>query len=184
MLRNQGLTDVVYSLAIANPGRVALHNFPTHLRQFDPLEGAARSTSLPSTSCAPGNGGCRATTTSGPILHMPRLQHFEQLTDPHSLARLKQLYGVGRRDRHRGRPSRGIAAARVRVQRHGVPYLPADGLPALQSDRFLTVDFRPEVYTRLGMDWIARNGFRDVLARHCPELTDKIGGGKAVFAPW
>ena len=34
------------------------------------------------------------------------------------------------------------------------------------------------------MDWIKRNGFRDVLARHCPELTDKIGSGKAVFAPW
>ena len=24
----------------------------------------------------------------------------------------------------------------------------------LQSDRFLTVDFRPEIYSPLGMDWI------------------------------
>ena len=28
----------------------------------------------------------------------------------------------------------------------------------LQSDRFLTVDFRPEVYTPFGMDWVANNG--------------------------
>ena len=40
----------------------------------------------------------------------------------------------------------------------------------LQSDRFLTVDFRPEIYTPLGMDWIERSGLSTVLLRHCPEL--------------
>ena len=54
----------------------------------------------------------------------------------------------------------------------------------LQSDRFLTVDFRPEIYTPLGMDWIERNSLSSVLLRHCPELAGTIGQGKAVFAPW
>ncbi len=40
----------------------------------------------------------------------------------------------------------------------------------LQSDRFLTVDFRPEIYSPFGMDWIANNGMTSVILRHCPEL--------------
>ncbi len=54
----------------------------------------------------------------------------------------------------------------------------------LQSDRFLNVDFRPEVYTPLGMDWIERNSFTSVLLRHCPELAGVAASGKAVFAAW
>ena len=40
----------------------------------------------------------------------------------------------------------------------------------LQSDRFLTVDFRPEIYSPFGMDWIAQNGMTSLILRHCPEL--------------
>ena len=41
----------------------------------------------------------------------------------------------------------------------------------LQSDRFLTVDFRPEIYSPFGMDWIANNGMTSLILRHCPELS-------------
>ena len=40
----------------------------------------------------------------------------------------------------------------------------------LQSDRFLTVDFRPEIYSPLGIDWIENNGMTSVILRHCPDL--------------
>ena len=40
----------------------------------------------------------------------------------------------------------------------------------LQSDRFLTVDFRPEIYSPFGMDWIANNGMTSLILRHCPDL--------------
>ena len=40
----------------------------------------------------------------------------------------------------------------------------------LQSDRFLTVDFRPEVYSPFGMDWVAQNGMTSLILRHCPDL--------------
>ena len=40
----------------------------------------------------------------------------------------------------------------------------------LQSDRFLTVDFRPEVYSPFGIDWIANNGMTSLILRHCPDL--------------
>ena len=54
----------------------------------------------------------------------------------------------------------------------------------LQSDRFLTVDFRPEVYTPLGMAWIERGSTADVVQRYCPQLTGLVGTGRAAFAPW
>ena len=54
----------------------------------------------------------------------------------------------------------------------------------LQSDRFLTVDFRPEIYSPFGMDWIAKNGMTSVILRHCPELAAVLPRGASAFAPW
>ncbi len=54
----------------------------------------------------------------------------------------------------------------------------------LQSDRFLTVDFRPEVYSPLGMDWIANNGMTSVILRHCPELAGSLPRSGNAFAPF
>ena len=54
----------------------------------------------------------------------------------------------------------------------------------LQSDRFLTVDFRPEVYSPLGMDWVERNSMTSVILRHCPELAAVLPRDRTAFAPW
>ena len=54
----------------------------------------------------------------------------------------------------------------------------------LQSDRFLTVDFRPEIYSPLGMDWIANNGMTSVILRHCPQLAGVLPRNASAFAPW
>ena len=54
----------------------------------------------------------------------------------------------------------------------------------LQSDRFLTVDFRPEVYTPLGMDWVERNGMTSIILRNCPEPRGLLPRTGSAFAPW
>jgi Animal haem peroxidase len=54
----------------------------------------------------------------------------------------------------------------------------------LNSDRFLTRDYWPEVYTREGMDWIADNTMLTVLLRHYPELRPALRGLDNAFAPW
>ena len=38
----------------------------------------------------------------------------------------------------------------------------------LKSDRFFTYDYRPEVYSQEGLDWIERNTLASVLCRHYP----------------
>jgi hypothetical protein len=54
----------------------------------------------------------------------------------------------------------------------------------LKSDRFFTTDFRPEVYTQTGIDWVNRNKMKDVILRHYPELTPSLEGMPNAFLPW
>jgi hypothetical protein len=184
VLRKYGLSDVVASFATANAGAITLHNFPHHLRRFpvdggDPIDLAAVDILRTRQRGVPRYNDFRA------HLHMPRLQHFEELTtDPHSLARLERLYGsVDEIDTVVGllaeKPPPGFGFSDTAFR---IFLLMASR--RLQSDRFLTKDFRPGVYTRLGMDWIADNTFSDVLERHCPDLVAVLPRGKAVFAPW
>ena len=46
----------------------------------------------------------------------------------------------------------------------------------LKSDRFFTRDYRPEVYTKAGIDWVEDNTMRTLLLRHFPELEPALQG--------
>ena len=46
----------------------------------------------------------------------------------------------------------------------------------LKSDRFFTGDYRPEVYTQEGLDWMDANSMRTLLLRHFPELGPALAG--------
>jgi Animal haem peroxidase len=54
----------------------------------------------------------------------------------------------------------------------------------LKSDRFFTYDYRPEVYTKEGLRWIADNTFGTVLQRHYPGLAGSLRGVRNAFTPW
>ena len=54
----------------------------------------------------------------------------------------------------------------------------------LNSDRFFTDDYTPEVYTQAGLDWIADNSMATVLLRHHPELAAALQGVTNGFAAW
>ena len=54
----------------------------------------------------------------------------------------------------------------------------------LKSDRFYTYDYRPEVYTKEGMDWIEDNTMKSVLLRHYPNLHAALSGVDNCFKPW
>ena len=46
----------------------------------------------------------------------------------------------------------------------------------LEADRFFTRDYRPEVYTAEGIDWVESNSMRTLLLRHFPELEPALRG--------
>jgi hypothetical protein len=54
----------------------------------------------------------------------------------------------------------------------------------LEADRFFTRDYRPEVYTKEGIDWVESNSMRSLLLRHFPELEPALEGVANPFAPW
>jgi hypothetical protein len=54
----------------------------------------------------------------------------------------------------------------------------------LKSDRFFTKDYRAEIYTQWGLEWIDRSSMVDVLLRHYPALAPSLEGVTNAFAPW
>ena len=54
----------------------------------------------------------------------------------------------------------------------------------LNSDRFFTDYFTPEVYSPVGYQWVVDNDFTSVLLRHWPQLRSTLAGVANPFAPW
>ena len=54
----------------------------------------------------------------------------------------------------------------------------------LKSDRFFTDDYRAEIYTEFGLDYIRKGTMSGVLRRHYPQLARPLEGVKNAFHPW
>jgi hypothetical protein len=183
LIRKTGLANSLYSLGIAHPGAITLNNYPRALQSFE-RDGELIDLSVVDLVRTRRRGVPRYNDfRSG--LHKPRIRRFEDLSsDPETVARLKDVYRtVDEIDAMVGlfaeNPPEGFGFSDTAFR---VFILMATR--RLQSDRFLTVDFRPEVYTPLGLDWIERNGMTSVLLRHCPELGNSLPRSASAFAPW
>ncbi|WP_305985020.1 peroxidase family protein [Roseibium sp. MMSF_3544] len=184
--------DVFYSLATSNPGALTLHNYPNGLRTLQKRIPVDRVIDLAAVD----------------ILRdrergVPRFAEFRRLTgmkEPKTFADItdnkewqKQLAEVYDDDvekvdllvgtlaesqSERGQPYRfGFSDTAFRIF-----ILMASR--RLKSDRFFTDDFRPEVYTEVGLAWVKENGFRSVVERHLPELTSAMADARNPFFPW
>jgi len=191
VMRETGLANTLYSFGIAHPGAITLHNYPNALRKFQ------RTGSDPETEDkeiidlavvdlmrlrrrgVPRYNDFRAG------LHKPRITRWEDLTEnPDDVALMKEIYGaIDRVDTMVGlfgeTPPAGFGFSDTAFRIFIVM-----ASRRLQSDRFLTVDFRPEIYSPLGMHWIANSGMTSVIQRHCPELASLIPRDGNAFAPW
>jgi hypothetical protein len=120
------------------------------------------------------------------LVHKPALTSFEQLTDnPEWVEQIRSVYDgdLERVDLQVGlyaeTPPAGFGFSDTAFR---IFILMASR--RLNSDRFFTTDFTPEVYTPLGMRWIEDNGFASVLLRHFPDLRPSLLAGRNPFAPW
>ncbi|MEC4017872.1 peroxidase family protein [Streptomyces sp. H27-D2] len=183
VIRKTGLTDSLYSLGITHPGAITLHNYPRSLQKFE-RDGELIDLSVVDLVRTRRRGVPRYNDfRSG--LHKQRVRSFEDLsTDPETVARLKDVYrNVDEVDTMVGlfaeNPPEGFGFSDTAFR---IFILMATR--RLQSDRFLTVDFRPEVYTPLGMDWVEKGDMTAVILRHCPELASLLPRDASAFAPW
>ncbi|GLZ02155.1 peroxidase family protein [Actinoplanes sp. NBRC 103695] len=179
-LRTLGLTNVLHSFGTAHPGAITLHNYPRTLMNLE-REGELIDLSVVDLvrtrrRDVPRYNDFRAG------LHLPRITRWEDLSaDPSTVAKLRSVYrSIDEVDTMVGMfaetPPDGFGFSDTAFR---VFILMASR--RLQSDRFLTVDYRPEIYTQFGLDWIAENTMSTIIKRHCPTLNPPA---ENAFAPW
>ena len=182
-LRTIGLPTLLYSFGISHPGAIRLHNYPRLLQAFE-RDGERVDLSVVDLVRTRRRGVPRYNDFRAG-LHKPRIRHWEELCeDRESVRRLRKVYrSIDEVDTMVGlfaeTPPEGFGFSDTAFR---IFILMASR--RLQSDRFLTVDFRPEIYSPFGIDWIADNGMTSVILRHCPELTSVLPRGGNAFAPW
>ena len=179
-----GLENLLYSFGVSHPGAMRLHNYPNHLRKLTRFDGTTVDLATIDVLRDRERGLPRYNDFRR-LLHMPEARSFDQLTDNPEWAReLRDVYGdVDRVDILPGVLAEplpdgmafGDTAFRIFI-------LMASR--RLNSDRFFTTDFTPEVYSPVGMEWVRDNTMTSVLLRHCPALSPALAHVKNAFWPW
>ena len=176
--------DLLYSLGVAHPGQVCLHNYPRFLQRFTRPDGTVLDVASVDVLRDRERGVPRYCAFRR-ILGMPVPGSFAELThDPVWVEELRDLYGeVERVDLLVGMlaetppPGFGFSDTAFRV-------FVLMASRRLRSDRFFTTDFTPQVYTPEGIRWVEESDMTSVLLRHYPELGPALAGVANPFTPW
>lgn len=181
-----GMSDLFYTFGTAHPGALVLHNHPDALRNLARLTGEHIDLGTVDILRDRERGIPRYNAYRQMLRKRP-VSSFDELTGGHpsDTALIRELY-EGRLDRvdtlvgnlAEPRPAGfGFSDSLFRIF-----ILMASR--RLKSDRFFTTDYRPEVYTAEGLEWVDRNTMVTVLLRHHPELGPALAGVTNAFAPW
>jgi hypothetical protein len=179
------MPDLLYSFGIAHPGAIQLHNFPRGLQHYERPDGFVMD--LASVDIMRSRElGVPRYNTFRELLHKPRVRSFDELTDnPQWAEEIRSVYDndLERVDTTVGlfaeRPPKGFGFSDTAFR---IFVLMASR--RLNSDRFFTVDYTPQVYTQAGMEWLDNNTMKTVLLRHYPQLEPALGKVDNAFAPW
>ncbi|MBU3749572.1 MAG: peroxidase [Mycobacterium sp.] len=179
------MSDLWYSMGLASAGAVCLHNYPAALRELERIDG--QITDLATLDLVRDRErGVPRYNDFREMLRMPRRKSIDEITPNKEWAKeINEIYNgdVDMVDVQVGmqaeQPPKGFGFSDTAFR---IFILMASR--RLKSDRFFTTDFRPEVYTQVGFDWVNSNGLKDVLMRHYPELSPVLENVERVFAPW
>jgi hypothetical protein len=180
------MPDLLYSFGTINSGLVTLHNYPEFLQTFERPDGNGYMDLAATDILRCRELGVPRYNEFRRLVHLPPAKDFESLTDnPVWVKELREVYrdNIERVDLMVGmlaepRP-RGFAFSDTAFRIFAVM-----ASRRLNSDRFFTNDYNPDVYTSVGLDWIERTTMRDVLLRHYPDLGGALAGVKNAFKPW
>ncbi|MFI1280151.1 peroxidase family protein [Streptomyces sp. NPDC020858] len=185
ILGKHTLADLFYSFGTAHPGLVTLHNYPRFLQEFRRPDGKLMDLGAVDVLRIRELGVPRYNEFRR-RLHLAPAKDFDSLTDDPAWAEeLRRVYedDIERVDLMVGlfaepRP-KGFAFSDTAFR---IFILMASR--RLNSDRFLTRDYTPQVYTQAGLDWIEDNTMASVLLRHFPQLRPAMKSVDNAFAPW
>ena len=185
LMEEVAMPDLFYSFGIAHPGAITLHNYPAFLRELRKDDGEIFDLAAVDILRDRERGVPRYNRFRE-IIGRGRLNSFEEITSNKQWAiELREVYnddinsvdlmvGMFAEDLPDGF---GFSDTAFRVF-----ILMASR--RLKSDRFFTQDYRAEIYTQFGLDWIENNSMLSVLRRHHPELAPAFVGVDNAFKPW
>ncbi len=176
--------DLLYSFGISHPGAITLHNFPRLLQDFQRADGTRVDLASIDVMRVRERGVPRYNEFRR-LLHLKSFDTFEAMADtPEHAEDLRRVYSdpeevdtmVGM---YAERKPKGFGFSDTAFR---IFILMASR--RLEADRFFTRDYRPEVYTAEGIEWVESNSMRTLLLRHFPELEPALDGVANPFAPW
>ncbi|PTN11732.1 peroxidase family protein [Nitrosomonas aestuarii] len=185
MMEDIGMENLFYSFGIAHPGALTLHNYPNFLRKLVKPTGEAFDLAAVDILRDRERGVPRYNRFRE-LVGRERVNSFEEITSNSQWAQeLRVIYdndinqvdlmvGLYAEDLPEGF---GFSDTAFRVF-----ILMASR--RLKSDRFFTDDYRAEIYTQEGLDWIENNSMLTVLRRHHPGLAPVLTNVTNAFAPW
>jgi hypothetical protein len=180
-----GMENVLYSFGVMNPGAVTLHNYPRAMQRLEEPDGSLNDLATIDVLRNRERGVPRYNRFRR-LMHKPPLTRFEDLSDnPEWVEQIRRVY------------DNDLDLVDLLVGLYAEPVPPGFGFSdtafrifilmasrRLNSDRFFTIDFTPEVYSPAGMSWIEDNSFASVLLRHFPDLRPVLRSVVNPFAPW
>ncbi|NES66097.1 MAG: peroxidase [Okeania sp. SIO2D1] len=185
LVENLEMPDLFYSFGISNPGAITLYNYPSFLQQLvrdngEVFDLAAVDILRDRERGVPRYNDFRELIGRG------RVKSFEEITDNEKWVKeLREVYqnNIDSVDLMVGmfaeNPPTGFGFSDTAFR---VFILMASR--RLKSDRFFTEDYRAEIYTKFGLDWIDNNSMLTVLRRHYPSLSLALFSVENAFAPW
>lgn len=180
------MENLWYSFGIMHPGALTLHNYPNFLRALDKEDGSGAFDLAAVDILRDRERGVPRYNHFRELLGKQRVKSFAEITsDPKWASELREIYhddldrvdlmvGLFAEDLPEGF---GFSDTAFRVF-----ILMASR--RLKSDRFFTKDYRAEIYTQFGLDWIEHNSFLSVIRRHYPKLAPALYGVQNGFQPW
>lgn len=179
------LADLWYSFGTAHPGALRLHNFPKHLQNLTKDNGE-RFDMAAVDILRDRERGVPRYNQFRRLFHKKPVTSFAEISDnPVWAEEIRQAYGGD------------LEKVDLLVGLMGEPLPEGFGFSdtafrvfilmasrRLKSDRFLSQDFRPEVYTQVGIEWVEETSMVDILRRHVPALAPALSGVSNAFKPW
>ena len=185
LLERCQVADLFYSFGISHPGALRLHNFPKHLQNLKKDSGELFDIAAVDILRDRERGVPRYNQFRR-LFHKKPVTSFEELTDnPQWAQEIKRVYNgdLEKVDLLVGLMCEplpegfGFSDTAFRVF-----ILMASR--RLKSDRFLSQDYTPEMYTQTGIEWVEETSMLDVLRRHVPALKPALVGVENAFKPW
>jgi Animal haem peroxidase len=177
--------DLFYSFGIHNPGAIRLHNYPKFLQHLVHDNGEQFDLGTIDILRDRERGVPRYNRFLR-LLHKSPVKSFEELTDvPEWAEEMKRVYD---NDLEKVDTMVGLMAEPLP---EGMGFSDTAfrifllmASRRLKSDRFLSQDYRPEIYTKEGIDWVEENSMISVISRHFPSVAFAMKGLDSAFQPW